>query len=506
MACRNSLVIGLDLGTSRCKAAAYTLDGHEMGAAQMSVPTARPRQGWVEQDPADWRRIAIAVLRDVAEQLGDDRAGVRAIGVSAHGPSAVFASADLRPLAASPTWQDLRSTSLGRRLLAETRPDWVGLGMPETALPAKIAWFQRHQPSVVESARYICGAKAYLIGCLTGKVIDEPSSGPSEDDQTRAIFGHLGIAPGLLPPCQPSLSSAGPLDSAVARATTLSRDVEVVLGLNDGASATLGAGVIGVGEGIVTMATNGVVRRIVPERLAGDQQVAGSFFCYPFVDGLWIVGGITKGAGDTLRWLLDIIYGSAQETEDLFSVAEAEASRSPAGSNGAVFLPYLLGRGTPASTDVASAGFFNLARSHVRGDVIRAVMEGVCFALRDIVETLEGFDTEIRGLRLTGGAADNPLWRQILADVLDQPLTRCDADSVLGAAIAAAVGQGLHGTVQEAVEAMVKEGPTVEPDPVTTADYAQIRRRFQGFQTLIAEAYDEASPKEEMKPAPPEMF
>jgi xylulokinase len=254
--------------------------------------------------------------------------------------------------------------------------------------------------------------------------------------------------------------------------------VNIVAGLNDGASATLGAGIIAPGQGIVSLSTNGVMRTTVTQRIPGKTLLARSMFCYSYVNDLYVTGGMTKCGGDSVKWWLENFYSGHEGEASLFDLIEAEASESPVGANGIFFMPYLVGMGTPHPTKTAQGAFLNLGRHHKRADLTRAVLEGAAFALKDIAETFDALGQSWENLRFTGGGSNNPVWRQIVADILGKPLTGVRSDSLLGGAMMAAAGMGLFQNIQAAVQSMVKTTFHIEPIPENSQHYAQIYNEF----------------------------
>jgi xylulokinase len=479
------LVAGLDLGTSRLKAAVYTLHGEELARAYAPVKTYRPCAGWHEQDPSEWRQLVHDALRRVSKQLGRRHHAVRAIGVSAHGPGLVLLDRELNPLIRCPTWQDLRSAKHGQRLMRDVGLEWIGLGLPETGLPSKLAWAIEHQTEKVAASEYILGVKGYIISVLTGRFLDEPSSCSVSGGWSQEVFDYLGIPPERLAEIVPSDVTAGPITPEVAHITGMPLDTQVVPGLNDGASACLGSGLLDVGQGIVSLSTNAVARCVVPQMLNGDILLEHSLFCYPYIEGVYIGGGFTKCGGDSLRWFLEVVKGKQTATEEGIENFSQEAAQSPAGAKGVIFLPQLAGQGTPHSDDTPSGAFVGLDRHHKRHDMVRAVLEGVAFALRDISLVFEKLGWPWSDLRLTGSGGRNPVWGQILADVLARPMTGMSADSVLGAAIIATVATGLHASYPEAVEAMIKPGGKIQPISKYIELYNQSYHKYQAYHSAI---------------------
>ena len=382
------------------------------------------------------------VLAELVALLGDDAKRIEAIGLSCHGPSLIPVDDQFRPLGRCPIWQDQRAAHLIQALIEKAGDDWIGLGTPESSFGVQLFWALQNQPATLKQASRLLDVKGYLLAFLTGEVVDEPSSSPGGQNVNQSLFDALGIDAHILAGSVPSLSIVGDLTAQIRNQVRLPGPVKIVAGLNDGASATLGAGIIAPGQGIVSLSTNGVMRTTVPQRIPGKTLLAKSMFCYSYVNDLYVTGGMTKCGGDSVKWWLENFYPGHESEASLFDRIADEAAESPVGANGIFFMPYLVGMGTPHPTKTAQGAFLSLGRHHKRADLTRALLEGAAFALKDIAETFDALGHSWENLRFTGGGSKNPVWRQIVADVLGKPLTGVRSDSLLGGAMMAAVGMG----------------------------------------------------------------
>jgi xylulokinase len=469
-----ALLIGLDLGTTNAKAAAYTLDGDMVAQASVGYPTLYPQPGRAEQRPADWIAALRRVLRELMISLGERRRELAGIGLSAHGPGLVLVDAD-RKLLTDPcaTWQDERFIPRGQCLLDAVGPEWLGLGMPRSGFPARLLWMVEEQPEAAARAAYALGIKDYLVGWLTGSFATEPSSGPGRADWWPPVFDAAGWPLERLAPVLPSTATAGGLRDDLAQELGLPPGLPVIMGLNDGASATLASAMTQPGDAMVTVATNGVVRLVLGEPITPLDRLGYALFCWPYVDDLWMAGGFAKCGASALDWFARLLADPQPDFDRLFT----EAAESPPGSRGVTFVPYLIGRGSPDADPTAQGSFLGLTLAHQRADLARAVLEGVAFALRDILEHFGYMGKTVRCVRISGGGARSPVWRQIVADVLGYPLRYYAGDSTLGAAIVASVGLGLHSDFLSAVGAMTHT--LEEAVPVNTGAYDDFYHEFQ---------------------------
>lgn len=465
------LFIGLDIGTSTVKAAAFRADGQRLAEAQAAYPTYHPQLGWAEQDPADWQAAITSALKSLAAALGPLAQQVAALGLSSHAPGLIPVDARGAALMQRiPIWQDERSTQHARSLLQAIGPGWVGLGMPFAAFAAKLLWFTQTHPSVARQAAFALGVKAYVLGWLTGRGATDPSSEPGNDPSWQPMCSACGWSLDRLAPVMPATQAAGGLRPPLAAMVGLEAGLPVVVGMNDGASATLGNGAILAGQGVITLGTNGVIYLVCDAPVAAPLRLEHAIFCWPFIEGRHIAGGQNKAGAASLQWLAGVLGEKPADATGIDSLLQASAGRPP-GSRGVVFLPFLSGQGTPRDNPSATGGFVGLTLATERADLITAVLEGVAYSLRDVLEALAGLMPVGHELGITGGGARSPQWRQMVADVLNRPLLHSEGDSCLGAAMLAAVGVGMYAAPAEACRAMQRESTPVLPRPRAVEDY-----------------------------------
>lgn len=480
------IVVGLDLGTTVCKAGAFEIDGTFKHQCQCFLNTERPYPAWAEQNPKKWIEAIHQVLKDLSNKLGTEKDRIAFIGVSANGPGLILTDNNFNPLANSPTWQDQRGEPLCKDLIEKIGSDWVGLGMPESSFGVKLYWASIHQSDLLRKARYVFDVKGFLLSNLTGIPVDEPSSGLDGRDRNKALFNFIGVDERKLPTMVPSTTIIGPLTEVTRLAADLPQGIQVVAGLNDGAAATLGAGLVNIGQGIVSLSTNGVMRTILSKRLDSNKLLKTSMFCYSYIDEMYITGGTTKCGGDSVKWFVDNFYREYQQNDDAaIDQLTREAESVPIGANGVMFFPYLLGMGTPKSKREAQGSFINLGRHHSRADLARALLEGVAYSIRDISETFTQLNLDWDHLRFTGGGSNNRIWRQIMADVLGKQLFGVQTDSVQGAAIIAAVSGGYFPSTNDCIAHMVKKTFTVSPQPNSVEVYESYYEHYRKVKPFL---------------------
>jgi len=453
-------LVGLDIGTTGVKALALSADGVVTGRAEEEYPLSTPRPGWAEQDPEDWVRAAEAALA----QLGG---GERPFGLSGQMHGLVVLDSEQRVLRPAILWNDQRTAAECAEI--EER---IGLGRlieltGNRALPGftapKLLWLRRHEPGVYARIEHVLLPKDYVRLRLTGQRATDAAdaSGTLLFDVSRRRWSEEVLAALELP-------------EAWLPAAYESPDVPAAPGAGDQAAAALGVGVDRPGPLSVVLGTSGVVFAALPG-FAADPQARVHAFCHA-VPGGWHAMGVMLSAAGSLRWLRDTVGGTYGEL-----IAEAE--RWPPGAEGLTFLPYLQGERTPHADPNARGAFVGLTLRHDRGALVRAVLEGVAYGLRDSLELLRGLGVEADVGRASGGGARSDLWLRIVASVLDLPLERpvVEEGSAYGAALLAGVAAGCFADVHQAVEACVRTTGRIEPEPSWRDSYEAGYARFRAL-------------------------
>jgi xylulokinase len=473
-------LVGLDVGTTGVKALAVSPEGEVLARVEEPYPLSTPRPGWAEQSPDDWWRASEAALG----ALGVD--GAAGIGVSGQMHGLVVLDEADRVLRPAILWNDQRTAAecaeiedrIGLRRL-------VGLtgnrALPGFTAP-KLLWLRRHEPEAYQRIAHVLLPKDYVRLRLTGeRAIDAAdASGTVLFDVAHRrwsdeVLAELEIPGEWLPAVLESPAVSG----------HTAEDVAVAAGAGDQAAGALGVGVDAPGPLSVVLGTSGVVFAALPG-FAADPEGRVHSFCHA-VPGGWHAMGVMLSAAGSLRWLRDAVApGEPFET----LVAEAEAW--PPGAEGLTFLPYLAGERTPHVDPGARGAFVGLSLRHDRGALVRAVLEGVAFALRDSLELLRRLGVEPHGARVSGGGARSELWLRILASVLGVPLERTAVEegAAYGAALLGGVAGGVFADVHEAVAATVRVTATIEPDPAWTAAYAEGYDRFRALYPALRRLED----------------
>ena len=461
-------LVGLDVGTTGVKALALSPEGEVLARAEESYELSTPHPGWAEQDPEDWWRAAERAL----DTLGGE---TTSIGLSGQMHGLVVLDDRDRVLRPAILWNDQRTEAecveieervgLARLIQLTGNRALTGFTAP------KLLWLRRHEPTTYGEVAHVLLPKDYVRLRLTGEhAIDvADASGTLLFDVARRRWSQemleaLELDPAWLPRA---------LESPEVSGETVA-GIPVAAGAGDQAAAALGVGVDRPGPVSVVLGTSGVVFAALPA-FAADPQARVHAFCHA-VPGGWHAMGVMLSAAGSLRWLRDVL-GPRGGYDELSAAAE----EWPAGTDGLTFLPYLSGERTPHADPHARAAFAGLTLRHERGALVRAVLEGVAYGLRDSLELLRELGVDARDGRVSGGGARSELWLRILASVLGLPIRRTTADegSAYGAALLGGVAAGVFRDVHEAVATCVRLLDPVDPDPQWVDAYEQGYRRFQ---------------------------
>jgi xylulokinase len=464
-------LVGLDIGTTGVKGLALSPTGDVLARAEETYPLQTPRPGWAEQDPELWWRAAEAAL---AALRVDDAA---TIGLSGQMHGLVLLDEGDRVLRPAILWNDQRTAAecaeIEERLGLERLVGLTGnRALPGFTAP-KLVWVRRHEPELYGRARHVLLPKDYVRLRLTGERATDAAdaSGTLLFDVggrrwSAEMLAALDVPAEWLPPVLESPAPAG----------RTPRGAVVAAGAGDQAAGALGVGVDGPGPLSVVLGTSGVVFAALPG-YAADPEGRVHAFCHAVPTG-WHAMGVMLSAAGCLQWLRGIVTPG-----EPFAALITEAERWQPGAEGLTFLPYLAGERTPHVDPGARAAFAGLSLRHDRGALVRAVLEGVAYGLRDSLELLRSLGVEPGAARVSGGGARSGLWLRIVASVLDLPLERTTAEegAAYGAALLGGVAGGVFADVHEAVAATVSVGETVEPVPGWREAYESGYDRFRAI-------------------------
>jgi xylulokinase len=491
-------MIGIDVGTTGTRAVIVRPDGHVVGAATGDhQPMRMAKPGWAEQDPEDWWQATIRAVRAALEAAGLKGTDIAAVGLSGQMHGVVLLDKTHAVVRPSLIWCDQRSqaqcdwitSTVGAERLIQlvSNPALTGFSAP------KILWVRDNEPRVFGRAAHFLLPKDFVRFRLTGEFATDVSdaSGTLLFDVTnrrwsREMLSALELDPKLLPRAYESPEITGEITRETAVLTGLAAGTPVVGGGGDQASSAVGNGIVLPGLTSATLGTSGVIFTYTDAPKL-DPRGRIHTFCHA-VPGKWHVMGVTQGAGLSLRWFRDNFGASelwyARHTDvDPYDLIIKQAEKIPPGSDGLLWLPYLMGERTPHLDAQARGMWFGLTAAHTRAHMIRSILEGVAFSLRDSLEIFKELEIPVKQIRASGGGSRSFLWREIQADIYGKELVtlRTSEGSALGAALLAGVGAKTYSSVQESAQQaiQVRESMSPRPDRVKIYDrYYQVYRNL----------------------------
>ena len=498
--------MGIDVGTTGVKVLLVTSQGEVVASRTEEYPLYTPRPGWTEQEPEDWWQ-AVKRAASYFSSIGLSLSDVEGIGLTGQMHGLVMLGTSGEVVRKAILWNDQRTASQASRigeLIGLRKVIEVTGSLPHTGFTApKILWVRDNEPSNFSRMKKFLLPKDYIGYKLTGDAITDvnDASGTSlfdvkKREWSQEIVGVLGLDPDILPTALESPSVRGELSERAAMELGMKKGIPVAAGAGDQGAAGVGAGAVGEGVASVNMGTSGVVFSGSDE-YRYDPQGRLHSFCHA-VPGKWSVMGVMLAAGGSLRWFRDALGDpersvSALTGQDPYDLLTAEAGRVPAGSEGLIFLPYLSGERTPHGDPYARGTFFGLSLRHGKPHMVRSVLEGVAFGLRDSVGIMAEMGINLEEFRVMGGGSKSALWRGILADVFGHPVytMKVDEGSSYGAALLGLVAAGAYADVSNAVKAAVKTGEASAPNPDSSRVYDELYPLYRSLYPALKEAFRE---------------
>ncbi|BCB88681.1 xylulokinase [Phytohabitans suffuscus] len=480
------LLVGLDLGTTGAKAVVVdTADGVAVARGYRPYPSDTTHAGWHEQDPADWWTASAGALRDALAQV--PAGAVTGVGLSGHMHAlALFDAAD-KPVRPAMTWADRRAEEQVARLRqrADLFRERCGNPVVEAFTAPKLAWLASHEPDTLRRAARLVQPKDVIRHHLTGGWGTDTSdaAGSLLFDVRRGrwdpeLWELCGADPGLAVPAAPSTAVVGTVGADAADLTGLPAGTPVVAGGSDVACAALGGGAVTPGRVYVNAGTAAQVVTALPGLRTGEHFV----FTRAGADGFLAMVSV-YAAGLGIRWCEEnLLPGPAPAPDDR---ADQLAAQTPAGARGLAFVPYLLGTSTPTHQPRVRAALLGAGPQHGPGDIARAALEGVAYACADAVDQLAATTGDVTEVRVGGGVARSPIWRECLAAAFDVPVRRISHDaSPRGAVALAGAGTGVWPDVVAACGALDDSEPVGVPERHRAA-YRHARARYAAAATAV---------------------
>ena len=497
-------VLGIDVGTGGTRAVLLDEAGAVVASATCEhASISAPQIGWAEQDPRDWWRATCAAIQECLQLARVPASEIASVGLTGQMHGMVLLDVSGEVLRPAIIWCDQRTEAQGRAITEKIGSRRL---IELTANPAltnftltKIWWVQEHEPQIWSRVRTVLLPKDYARFRMTGaRACDvADASGTLLFDVAHrrwsaAMAEVSNIKPEILPQIFESPEISGRISEEGARATGLRAGTPVIAGAGDQAAGAVGMGIVRPGAVSATIGTSGVVFAATATPTM-DPQGRIHTFCHA-VPERWHVMGVTQAAGFSLRWFRDELCAGANGNRIAYDELTAEAAKTKPGADGLLWLPYLMGERTPHLDPDARGALVGLTAQHTRGHVVRAILEGVAFSLRDTLTIFRELNLPIASIRLGGGGARGKLWRQIQADVYGMPVEILEAEegAAYGAALLAGVGVGVWPSVERACETAVKVAQVVEPDPARVAImnrcYEQYRALYPALKQTFAHA------------------
>ncbi len=473
------VVLGVDIGTTSTKTVAFDLAGQPLVSHAVRYDLHEPAPGYAEQDPDEILAAVVATLRRAVIDTGRPVAGV---SFSSAMHSLIGLDAPGTPLTPVITWADSRASAQAERIRASAGGLAVhrrtGTPVHPMSPLAKLVWFREQEPELCERVAHWVGIKDYVLLHLCEAMVTDHSLASASGLMDIHRLGWdpealqlAGITPEQLPELVPTTTVLPGLTATAAGATGLPAGTPVVVGAGDGPLANLGLGAVRPGVAACSIGTSGAVRVMVDKPSVDPM---GAVFCYALTENRWVIGGAINNGGVVLGWAGDALAPElvGEPEKKLLDLAAAV----PAGAGGLVMLPYLLSERAPHWSAVPRGAYVGLTREHRRSHLVRAALEGVCQQLALVLTAMRAAGNEIHEMRATGGFAQSPFWRQLLADVLgmDVHFPTGHEGSSFGAALLGMQALGLIDSVDVAAD-LVTLAEAVQPEPGAAATYAALR-------------------------------
>lgn len=486
-------IIGIDIGTTSTKGVLYTTKGAILAKANVLYPLYQEEAAMAEQDPEELVQAVLEVLRQLMQTPNQSSTDLQGVSFSAAMHSLLLLDKEGQPLSRVFTWADNRAAEVSERL--KTSPQASNLyqrtGTPLHPMApfSKIIWLRETHPALFQQTSYFCGFKDYLFMRLfnTPLRVDEALASTTglfdifERQWDPEALKLAAIQPYQLPEVVATTTLFRGLNARYAAQTGLAPETPFIIGSSDGALSNLGVGALDDRQLALTIGTSGALRLIVDKPLIDPE---GRLFCYILDDHRYILGGAVNNGGIVFSWIRDQLFAPEKETakqlqQNSYALLNDLAASIPPGSEGLLFLPYLAGERSPLWDPYARGTFIGLSLIHSRAHMLRAALEGIIFNLAEVADAIQALVPTKKTLLATGGFAQSETWRQIVADIFEQPVTIPESfeSSCLGAMVLGCRALGLI-TDDTLVRKMVGSTYRHQPNPAALPAYQALRPIF----------------------------
>lgn len=501
-----TLILAHDIGTTGNKASLYSSEGELLGSSFSPYETHYPQVGWAEQNPLDWWNAVCVTSRELLARTGIDPKQIACVTFSGQMMGCVAVDREGTPLRNAIIWADMRAEREAAELMERISMEEVyrrtGHRISSSYSGAKIKWLKRHEPDVYRQTHKVLHAKDYLVARLTGRFVTDYSDASGmnlfdlyEKRWDEAIIDAWGLDGDKLPDPYPSMHVAGEVTTEAAEATGLAPGTPVVIGGGDGCCAAAGVGVVTEGDAFNYIGSSSWIAIASDEPIFDPEMKT---YTWAHLDpSKYSPNGTMQAAGASLQWIRDQLYAmeyeqARQNGTSVYDLMNRHAAASEPGAKRLLYLPYIMGERSPRWNPKARGAFVGMHITHSRGDMVRAVMEGVAFNLKIVLDTFRKAGKTIDRMWMLGGGAKGHVWRQIMADVCGVRVRvphLLDEATSMGAAAAGAVGVGLLREFS-AVKEWVREVETVEPIEQNCRIYENMFARFNEAYEQLCSIYD----------------
>lgn len=498
-------LLGLDIGTSGTKTALFDELGNTIETATYGYELFQPQAGWAEQNPEDWWQACVNGISDVIKNSKVNSKDIKGIGLSGQMHGLVLVDKNYNVIRNSIIWCDQRTEKqceymtnvIGKEKLIEItgNPALTGFTL------SKLLWIRDNEPENYKKIYKILLPKDYIRLKLTNIFATEVSDASGMqmlDINTRnwsdELLDKLNIDKSILADVYESIVVSGNVTKEVAELTGLAQGTAVVGGAGDQAAGAVGSGI--VSEGIIStvIGSSGVVFAST-DTPRFDKEGRVHTLCHA-VPNKWHVMGVTQGAGLSLKWFKENfcrkeIDEAKEKGISIYDYLTKEAAKSNPGSNGVIYMPYLMGERTPHIDPNVKGGFLGVSLINNHADFVRSILEGVSFSLKNCLDIIEDMNVEVSDIRVSGGGAESEVWRGILADIFKFPLRTIKASEgpALGVAILAGVGTGVYNSVEEACQKIIKSNDLVHPNCDNLDIYDRMYKVYNSLYPRIKDIY-----------------
>ncbi|OIN95995.1 xylulokinase [Candidatus Desantisbacteria bacterium CG1_02_38_46] len=501
-------LMGIDIGTTSARAIIIDESGKLVGAGVSEYPLYHPQPLFVEQEPLDWWEGTKKAIGEALKNANVQSHEIGGIGISGQMHSLVLLDNHCKVLRRSILWCDQRTVKQCEYIMRKTKQTLVqSTGNPALTgftLP-KIIWVMQEEPEIYEKVHKMLLPKDYIRFKLTGEFATEVSDASGtlmldvkKRKWSEEILSAFRIKKENLPVVYESPQITGKITSESAKETGLKEGIPVVGGAGDQAAGGVGNGIIKEGLLSSTIGTSGVVFASLDD-VKVDPFLRTHTFCHA-IPGKWHIMGVMLCAGVSLKWFRDT-FGMEEVNvgkmtgQDPYEILTMEASQVKPCSEGLIFLPYLMGERTPYPDPYAKGVFFGLTPRHTKAHLVRAVMEGVAFGLRDSLEIIKKLRIKIEEIRASGGGARSTLWRQIQADINNAPMSTISIKEgpAFGVALLAGVGTGIYKNVEEACDNTIHVTSVTEPIKENVKRYEEYYRIYRSLYQKLKDEFVQVS-------------